>query len=103
MDDKFECRGKWFLLIISTHRQLVKFCDVAYLRRILKMSTMTMTSKIRPIIIIAHAQAGGMGVGGADNAGTGADSVRKLKVADQSLGTGSRAITLQKYAWSYSS
>ena len=25
MDDKFECRGKWFLLIIGTLFQLVKF------------------------------------------------------------------------------
>jgi hypothetical protein len=31
MDDKFECRGKWFLLIIRTPLQIVKFLEPEYL------------------------------------------------------------------------
>jgi len=54
-------------------------------------------SRIKPMTITTHAQSGVCGgdVGAADGDG-GAASVWKLKVADQSLGAGSSAITLQK-------
>ena len=94
------------LVVSFYYKYLVAACQVCYygacLRRIRKMRTIITASKIRPITIIAQAQAGVEGGAAASVVG-GADSVRKLKVADQSLGTGSRAITLQKYARSYSS
>ena len=71
---------------------------LAYFRRNLKMSTMAAITRAAPTPMIDHAQAGvavaGAGTGGAD--GSGAASVLKLTVADQSLGAGSRAITCQK-------
>jgi len=58
MGDKFECRGKWFFLIIRTPLQLVKFYFKAYLRRVLKVSTIVAVSKIRPTAITNQAQTG---------------------------------------------
>jgi hypothetical protein len=95
MDDKFECRGKWFLLIIRTPLRLVKFCFKAYLRCVLKVSTIVAVSRIRPPTITSQAHAGVCEV---DSAGAdgGAASVWKVKVDDQSLGAGSSAMTFQK-------
>ena len=47
-------------------------------------------------MIITQAQMGVCGAGAAETR-CGGISVQKLKVADQSLGTGSEAMTLQKY------
>ncbi len=55
-------------------------------------------SRARPMAITTHAQSGVSGciAGGDAWGGGGGVSVWKLKVADQSLGAGSRAITRQK-------
>jgi len=68
-----------------------------YLWRALMMRTIMTISRAMPMAITAHAQGGGSNCGaGCVDGGSGAASVRKLKVADQSLVTGSSAITRQK-------
>ena len=77
--------------------QVVKSLVGSYLRRAPKMRTIMATSRARPLAMTTHAQSGVSGCGaGCAGGADGAASVLKLKVADQSLGTGSSAITLQK-------
>ena len=96
-DNKLECRGKWFISIIRAILQVVKFLAGSYLRRALKMRTIIGISRARPPAMITHAQSGFSGCGaGCAGGADGAASVLKLKVADQSLGAGSSAITFQK-------
>lgn len=54
------------------------------------------TTKITPIAITTQTHSGVAGAFGAASGAAGAASVWKLKVADQSLGAGSRDITRQK-------
>ena len=88
-------RGKWFLLIIKTASRIVKFWHGGH-RRSLKISTMAAHSSNMPMTTTGHTQSGAGCGDGADAMEGGAASVRKVKVADQSLGTGSTAMTLQK-------
>ena len=75
-----------FLLVLSSQ---------AYTRRVLKMRTRVTITRIAPIAITTQTHSG-VGAALSGTSGSGAASVCKLKVADQSLGAGSRAITRQK-------
>jgi len=62
------------------------------------MRTVVAITSAVPIAITTHAQSGVSGciAGGGVGGGGGDASVWRLKVADQSLGAGSKAITRQK-------